>query len=165
MSRFTIWTLTVITDQQKQMMYRKILVTILKDSLTHQIIMKPLPVGKQQNMIGSIKYEKSDKKLQNLQQQFLNNIFVLYKKVLMKNKCCIYCHCKKRQNRKITLSVVSLSAVILVPFAVFICIFLHFWQSSFQEQQRRSCLVAKRSLVKFSSNAFVFATSSKFKVL
>ena len=105
------------------MMYRKILVTILKDSLTHQIIMKPLPVGKQQNMIGSIKYEKSDKKLQNLQQQFLNNILVLYKKVLMKNKCCIYCHCKKRQNRNITLSVVSLSAVILVPFAG-IC--LHF---------------------------------------
>ena len=105
------------------MMYRKILVTILKDSLTHQIIMKPLPVGKQQNMIGSIKYEKSDKKLQNLQQQFLNNIFVLYKKVLMKNKCCIYCHCKKRQNRNVTLSVVSLSAVILVPFAG---IYLHF---------------------------------------
>ena len=105
------------------MMYRKILVTILKDSLTHQIIMKPLPVGKQQNMIGSIKYEKSDKKLQNLQQQFLNNIFVLYKKVLMKNNCCIYCHCKKRQNRNVTLSVVSLSAVILVPFAG---IYLHF---------------------------------------
>ena len=35
----------------------------------------------------------------------------------------------------------------------------------FQSDSGRSCLKAKRSLVIFSSNTFVFASRSKFKVL
>ena len=80
-------------------------------------------------------------------------------------ECCVYWHCKRRQNRNANLSAVSPSAVILFPLPVFICIFPRFCQSSFEKWQRRSCLVAKRSLVKFSSKTFVCAASSKFKVL
>ena len=51
------------------------------------------------------------------------------------------------------------------PLPVFICIFLRFCQSSFEKWQHRSFFIAKRNLVIFSSNTFVFGTSSKFAVL
>ena len=68
------------------------------------------------------------------------------------------------------LSVVSLRAATfvprsLLPFPVLICIFPRFSQSSFGEWLRGSCLVAKRSVVIFSSKTIVYALSSKFKVL
>ena len=42
---------------------------------------------------------------------------------LIGEECCIYWHCKRRQNRNVTLSVVSLNVVICVPFSG---IYLHF---------------------------------------
>ena len=78
--------------------------------------------------------------------------------------CGICWHCKRRQNRNVALSVVSFSAVICVPFAgIFFLHFSHVFV--FEKWQRRPCLVAKRSLVIFSSNTFVFATTYKFKVV
>ena len=79
--------------------------------------------------------------------------------------CCIYWHFKRRQNRNVTLSVMSLSAVIFVPFASIYLLFSRVLSVVFKEWHWRSYLVSKRSLVIISSNTSVFTTSSKFKVV
>ena len=80
-------------------------------------------------------------------------------------ECCVYWHCKKRKHRNVTLSVVRLSAAILVPFASIYLHFSTFLSVLFWGVAAKVMSCSQKCLVIFSSSTFIFATSSKFKVL